>query len=90
MCYVGDMYANLPVPVIQTACGKGVVEVFRVLRVDREGCYPPEILPVLNFLRRDRFRDLIRRFLYRGRIFVRQSEFGKDRVHLGGILSGDT
>ena len=34
MCYVGDMYANLPVPIIQTACGKGVVEVFRVLRVD--------------------------------------------------------
>ena len=90
MCYVGDMYANLPVPVIQRRAERAssksfasfgsIVKVVIPRKSSRFSISSGEIASGI----------LSACFLYRGRIFVRQSEFGKDRVHLGGILSGDT
>lgn len=50
---VGDMNAHLPVAVGELAYREGIVEVFRVARIDGERSHATEILTLGNFLGSD-------------------------------------
>ena len=84
------MYANFPVAIFQKTCGKRIVKVFGIFRVDGESRDITEVFTFGYFLFGDCFRYLIRRFFHIGRIFVWEVELCEDCVHLGIVVTGRT
>ena len=88
MCYVGDVYAYFPEVILQLADRQGVVKVFGVFGVYGKGGYIAEIFTFGIFFRRNFGGYLVCGFFYGSRVDIRQTEFGQDGMHLGGIVSG--
>ena len=88
MADVGNVDAHFPQPLLQFTDTEGVVEVFRVVRVDGESQHISHVESASNLFLSDARSELLGRFLHGWRIDVRQSVLGQDSVHLGIILAG--
>ena len=87
VCHVGDVDADLHIPVFQFAVRKGVVEVLGVGRVDGKRGYVAEIPASRQFFRGDGVRDLVGCLLHFRLEAVGQLVFSQDGVHLGVVLA---
>ena len=87
MRYVGDMYADLVVPVFQPADRERVVEILRIGRIDRECRHAAHVASRGDLLVGDRFGNFLSFFLDLLGIAVRQIEFGENRMHLGIVVA---
>ena len=87
MRYVGDMYADLVVPVFQPADRERVVEILRIGRIDRERRHAAHVASRGDLLVGDRFGNFLSFFLDLLGIAVRQIEFGENRMHLGIVVA---
>ena len=65
-----------------------VVEILRVVRIDRDHHLRPAILAPRDFLRVDRFRNLLRLAQHVGGKFQRQLVFADDREHVHAGCAG--
>ena len=81
------MNSHLIIAVLQEPEGKRIIEIFGVSRVDGECQNIPEVPSALEILPGDGLGDAVRSILNLRFKTIRQSELGKDGVHLGVILS---
>ena len=88
MCHVGNVHAYFPKVVLQFADGQGIVKVFGVFGVYGKGGYMAEIFTFGILLCGNFCGNLVRGFFHGCGVDIRQSEFGKDSVHFGGVVSG--
>ena len=86
--HVGNVYAHFPKIVLQFADRQGVVKVLSVFGVYGKGGYIAEILTFGIFFCGNFGRYLVCGFFHGCGVNIRQSEFGQDGVHLGGVISG--
>ena len=84
---VCDVYTYFPQAIFQFADGESIIKVFGILRVDGEGSHISEVLAFGNFFIGYFSGDFVRSFFYRRGVDIRQSEFGKDGVHLCGVVA---
>ena len=86
--HVGNVYAHFPKIVLQFADGQGIVKVLSVFGVYGKGGYIAEILTFGIFFCGNFGRYPVCGFFHGCGVNIRQSEFGQDSVHLGGVISG--
>ena len=81
------MDTHFPYSVLDFSDGQCVVEVFGIARVDGEGGHVAHVDTFCHLLRSDSRIDDVRRPFHFLRIFVRQSKFSEDGVHLRVVFS---
>ena len=87
MRHVGDVDTHFPQSLANRTDGNGVVEVLCVARVDSEGLDLAEVLASAYLLGGDARFQFAGVFFHLFRVLVRQSELGKDGVHLRVVLA---
>ena len=88
MRHIGDVYTYFPQSFFQFADRKCIVEVFGIFRVNSESGNFAEVLTFGNLFGWNFGGNLVCRCLYRLRIDIRQTEFGKNGVHLRSVFTG--
>ena len=73
---------------LQRTDRKGIVEIFRIFRVDSESGQFAAVAALADLLFRDIQRDLFSRFQHIGRELHRQFIFGHNRIHFRIVIPG--
>ena len=86
--HIGDVYANLPVAILELLYRQGVVEVLGIGRVDGERGHPAHVAAAGHLLIGDARLQSVGRALDVFGILVGQPKFGQDGMNLGIVLAG--